>query len=180
MLFPSSGDFTARVWDAGTGQELARKTHDSQIRTALFSPDGKYVATGGDDRMLRVWTPLLTAEMSRMIFPGKVYSVAFSPDGKYALAGGAMALPGSGTRPPTGRLGGWNMKWHGLFGRFQPRRQIRGLRRRHRLQRLGFPDREGDVPGEAWKGSLFCGFQPGREVSSSRPVTIRTSVSGRW
>ncbi len=46
---------TARVWDAFTGKEIARMTHDGNVKSVAFSPDGKYVVSGSDDNTARVW-----------------------------------------------------------------------------------------------------------------------------
>jgi hypothetical protein len=65
-----SSDTTARVWDisaslreaslgdnagAATGAEVARLTHDNDVNTVAFSPDGKWVISGSGDGTARVW-----------------------------------------------------------------------------------------------------------------------------
>ena len=42
----ASGDGTAKVWDAQTGQELLTlKGHEGWVRSSVWSPNGKRIAT---------------------------------------------------------------------------------------------------------------------------------------
>lgn len=51
----ASADFTAKVWDACTGQELYSFSHEHIVRTADFSPDGTRIVTGGLESKLRIF-----------------------------------------------------------------------------------------------------------------------------
>ncbi len=77
---------SARVWEASTGKEVARMTHDARVNSLAFSPDGKYVISGSFDYTARVWEASTGKEIARMTHEDGVYSVAFSPDGRYALS----------------------------------------------------------------------------------------------
>ena len=77
----------ARVWEAMTGKEIASVTHDSDVSAIAFSPDGKYVVSGGDNTA-RVWEAMTGKEIARMTYDNSVHSVAFSPDGRYVASGG--------------------------------------------------------------------------------------------
>ncbi|MGH3940934.1 MAG: WD40 repeat domain-containing protein [Pseudonocardiaceae bacterium] len=54
MPFPGS-DGTARVFDAATGTERTRLTHDNTVRSVMFSPDGAWIATASTDHTARIF-----------------------------------------------------------------------------------------------------------------------------
>ena len=56
-VLSASDDSTARLWDVGTGRELRRFVgHAGWIIGATFSPDDKYVLTGGaSNGIARLW-----------------------------------------------------------------------------------------------------------------------------
>lgn len=63
--------------------------HSSDIRTINFSPDGRYIATAGQDNTARLWETATGREIRR--FEGHIaviLSVAFTPDGHNILTGG--------------------------------------------------------------------------------------------
>jgi WD domain, G-beta repeat len=62
----------ARIYDADTGHEVCKLRHDSlgkeddvYIRSICFSPDGQYLATGGEDRLLRVRLQNIVSKLAR-------------------------------------------------------------------------------------------------------------------
>jgi WD40 repeat protein len=55
LLVTEGGDYTARVWDVGTGNlraQLGQSAYDAALR---FSRDGRWVVTAGEDGAMRVW-----------------------------------------------------------------------------------------------------------------------------
>lgn len=51
----ASGDFSARVWDAITGACLVELPHKHIVKTCVFSPNSKQLATGGKEALVRVY-----------------------------------------------------------------------------------------------------------------------------
>jgi uncharacterized protein YjiK len=83
-LATASGDRTAALWDAASGQKLRTlKGHTSDVESVSFSPDGKRLATGSNDNTAAMWDAA-SGEKLRTLkgHTHEVHSVTFSPDGK--------------------------------------------------------------------------------------------------
>jgi RNA polymerase sigma factor (sigma-70 family) len=93
--YDSDNDYFARIWEVGTGKELARfpaaRFPGNGGKCALaFSPDGAKLAGGGwGDARLRLWEVATGKELTA--FPkigSEVQSIAFAPGGKTVAAAG--------------------------------------------------------------------------------------------
>ena len=79
----TSGNLVAHLED-----ETAEKEGDLYIRSVCFSPDGKYLATGAEDRVIRLWD--IGNKKIKSSFHGHeqdIYSLDFSPNGNTIASG---------------------------------------------------------------------------------------------
>ncbi|HJT79352.1 MAG TPA: WD40 repeat domain-containing protein, partial [Gemmataceae bacterium] len=101
---PGQGRQPAPSW-----HERATLTgHDGQVNAVAFSPDGKTLASGGQDCAVVLWD--LVTGKARTTLRGHqepVACVAFSPDGKLVASGSAGVLPGA-AREKRGQVKLWD------------------------------------------------------------------------
>jgi WD40 repeat protein/serine/threonine protein kinase len=83
----ASKDYTARVWDAVTGEPLTPPLrHTGIVMKAVFSPDGRRVVTASHDGTARVWDAR-TGQAASPALPHRkqVVDASFSPDGRRVI-----------------------------------------------------------------------------------------------
>ncbi|KFQ36127.1 Serine-threonine kinase receptor-associated protein, partial [Merops nubicus] len=51
----AAADFTAKVWDAVSGDELLTLAHKHIVKSVDFTQDSNYLLTGGQDKLLRIY-----------------------------------------------------------------------------------------------------------------------------
>jgi WD40 repeat protein/serine/threonine protein kinase len=86
-------DFTARIWDASTGEELLTlvghqpgtpELPGDGVIDVAFNPDGTLLGTTGADGAAKIWDSITGQE--KKTFSGSdtdLWGIKFSPDGKY-------------------------------------------------------------------------------------------------
>jgi WD40 repeat protein len=125
QILTAGYDDKAHLWNTHTGQEVrqfqeqgpadgwTRHNYGSNLwakyaafaESAVFSPDGRFVFTGGKDGQAILWNISTGKEVRRFIgHKGAVWSVTFSPDGQQVLTGGGV----DGTKGGKGSVRLWN------------------------------------------------------------------------
>lgn len=78
------------VWDTATGKIiLSFHGHLAGISTVAWSPDGRWIASGSDDKTIRFWN-VETGKAHTKPFEGHhnyVYQIAFTPKGNILVSG---------------------------------------------------------------------------------------------
>ena len=86
-----AGPAKVGLWDAASGKELGRwAAHADSILTMRASADGKYLATGGADKVAKVWELPAGKELAKLEgHAGPVMAVAWSADGAQLATAGS-------------------------------------------------------------------------------------------
>jgi WD40 repeat protein len=84
-------DRVVHVWDCQAGKEVARFANEKCALVRLaFSPDSKYLATGGSmKRLVNIWDVKTKKLVRRLDGEGEkgIYALAFAPDGSILASG---------------------------------------------------------------------------------------------
>ncbi|PYI81024.1 MAG: hypothetical protein DME26_20595, partial [Verrucomicrobia bacterium] len=80
-LVTASDDYTARVWDVATGQQLLLLQHDGEVQDARFSRDGLRIITSGRDKTARIWDSRTGVLLQVLKHRDTVWNSCFSPEG---------------------------------------------------------------------------------------------------
>ena len=80
---PGQGQFGAQCLD----MPMRLTAQNGVVRTLTWSPDGRFLATGGDDGMLALWYPAQSqSPLFKVHHDAPVLALTWSPDGKHIAA----------------------------------------------------------------------------------------------
>ena len=75
------------IWSLPDGALLKNlRGHTEPLRAVAFSPDGRTLATGGEDRFIRLWQTETGVEMLALPTLNFINQLAFDPAGKTLVA----------------------------------------------------------------------------------------------
>ncbi|MDB9379173.1 WD40 repeat domain-containing protein, partial [Nodularia sphaerocarpa CS-585A2] len=110
IVASGGADSNIKLWNVSTGREIrnfngvsdgpvglvqsffGNNVSDNQVCTVAFSPDGKTLASGGENQQIKLWGVNNKNVNFLKGSSEKVHTVAFSPDGKTLASGGADGI----------------------------------------------------------------------------------------
>jgi WD40 repeat protein len=86
-ISPDDPEFTVKLWDVTTGQELfTLQGHQDAIHGVAFSPDSRWLASASMDTTVKLWDVQTGQLLHTLQTQAELFDVAVSPDGSLVAA----------------------------------------------------------------------------------------------
>ena len=79
--------YRVMLWRVADGALMWEKAHESEVECVTFSPDGKRIATGGEDYYVRIWDAATGQELYQWEHDSGLDGIAWSHDGTIIASG---------------------------------------------------------------------------------------------
>lgn len=109
--------YKVMLWNTTDGSLVWENAHESEVECVVFSPDGKRIATGGEDFMVRIWEVSSGKQLASWEHDGGLDGITWSHDGSI-IASGSEA----------GDAWLWNGQDYSLVGKIKTGSTINSLR----------------------------------------------------
>lgn len=99
--------YKVMLWRVADGMLQWENAHESEVECVVFSPDGKRIATGGEDYYVRIWDTETGEELHRWEHDSGLDGITWSHDGTTIASGseaGEAFLWDADTYEPLGRI----------------------------------------------------------------------------
>ena len=98
LVASASDALEIKLWDLQNNTSTTLTGHTDKVNAVVFSPDGKLLLSGGNDRALKLWDVYLKQNIATLkhiptgVGPSQINSVAFSPDGEMFASAGYQSV----------------------------------------------------------------------------------------
>lgn len=79
--------YKVMLWNTADGSLRWENGHDSEVECVVFSPDGKRIASGGEDFMVRIWEVETGKQLTSWEHDGGLDGITWSHDGTVIATG---------------------------------------------------------------------------------------------
>jgi WD40 repeat protein len=163
----SPGDGTLRFWESAPEATLPVLVgHTSYVYPVAYSPDGRWIASGGWDSKIRLWDAATGEACATLPHPGVVAALAFTPDGTRLISGGDLG----------GELLVWDVSTGQIQSRVASGKRVRSLAISPDGTRVAVGNYD---PEAGWK-MIVSDVATGGEIGTGEGAPFAFSPNGKY